>query len=414
MFEKLFKRSVVLDRHEHAPYREERERYLAYCDREGYKRSTLRLFARELLWIARKLRLDPERGVTIEQVKAAARGWAARQRAYGQPLNARWTRSRFIQTARTWLRFLGYWREPHQSIPFAHLIDDFKVWMENERGFTPATVVQQCGYLKHFFLWYGNLDRPVSALSLNDIDAFLTQYGARCTARKSVKSMAGALRAFFKYAGSQGLCRSSIAEGIHGPRTFAEEHLPSAPSWEDVQRLLASMEGHDHRTVRDRAAVLLFAIYGLRSIEVRALRLEDIDWERNLLLVSRAKRRERQAYPLIPIVGNAIIRYLREVRPPSSFRELFLTVVPPFRPLTRGGFYQMTGQRMAKLGIRAPHRGPHTLRHACAAHLVTQGFSLKEIGDHLGHRSSRATRTYARIDLPRLREVALFDLGGLS
>jgi integrase/recombinase XerD len=53
------------------------------------------------------------------------------------------------------------------------------------------------------------------------------------------------------------------------------------------------------------------------------------------------------------------------------------------------------------------------LRHACAGHLVEEGFSLKEIGDHLGHRSSSATRIYAKVDLPGLREVATFDLGGL-
>jgi integrase/recombinase XerD len=40
--------------------------------------------------------------------------------------------------------------------------------------------------------------------------------------------------------------------------------------------------------------------------------------------------------------------------------------------------------------------------------------SLKEIGDHLGHRSSKATRIYAKVDLPALRQVAAFDLGELS
>jgi site-specific recombinase XerD len=54
------------------------------------------------------------------------------------------------------------------------------------------------------------------------------------------------------------------------------------------------------------------------------------------------------------------------------------------------------------------------LRHACAAHLLAERFSLKEIGDHLGHRSAKTTRIYAKVDLPGLREVAAFDLGGLS
>lgn len=65
------------------------------------------------------------------------------------------------------------------------------------------------------------------------------------------------------------------------------------------------------------------------------------------------------------------------------------------------------------LHIESLHRGPHSLRHACAGHLVAEGFSLKEVGDHLGHRSAFATRTYAKVDLVGLREVGNFDLGGL-
>jgi len=64
-------------------------------------------------------------------------------------------------------------------------------------------------------------------------------------------------------------------------------------------------------------------------------------------------------------------------------------------------------------GINSLHKGPHSLRHACAAHLVSEGFSLKEIGDHLGHRSAFATRIYAKVDLAGLREVANFDIGGV-
>ncbi|MCK5653019.1 MAG: tyrosine-type recombinase/integrase, partial [Gemmatimonadetes bacterium] len=57
--------------------------------------------------------------------------------------------------------------------------------------------------------------------------------------------------------------------------------------------------------------------------------------------------------------------------------------------------------------------GPHGLRHACARHLVEAGLSLKEVGDHLGHRSPEATRIYAKVNLTSLRQVALEDLGGL-
>ena len=75
--------------------------------------------------------------------------------------------------------------------------------------------------------------------------------------------------------------------------------------------------------------------------------------------------------------------------------------------------YNVVSSRIVSLGIRVPRHGPHCLRHACASHLVAAGLSLKEIGDHLGHRSAYATRIYAKVDLAGLREVANFDLAGL-
>ena len=74
--------------------------------------------------------------------------------------------------------------------------------------------------------------------------------------------------------------------------------------------------------------------------------------------------------------------------------------------------YHVVASRLSVLGVQSKHFGPHGLRHACATHLVAQGLSLKEIGDHLGHRSVYATRTYVRIDLAGLRDVGAFNLGG--
>ena len=180
-----------------------------------------------------------------------------------------------------------------------------------------------------------------------------------------------------------------------------------------MQRLLADVDTPRPKDVRDRAMLMLLAIYGLRASEVTTLRLDHVDWERDLLHVARVKRRGTHVYPLLPSVGNAMLRYVHTVRRPSVHREMFLTLTSPFRPLSRGALYGVVGPRLNALEARTAHRGPHALRHACAARLVTEGLSLKEIGDHLGHRSTAATRIYAKVDLPHLRDVAAFDLGGL-
>jgi integrase/recombinase XerD len=223
-----------------------------------------------------------------------------------------------------------------------------------------------------------------------------------------------ALRAFFRYGAQEGWGPPHLADAIQGPRLYAQEGLPAGPTWAEVGRLFAALDLNRPTDVRDRAILMLFAIYGLRESEVATLRLEDIDWEHDQLRISRAKRREAQVYPLLPSVGRALSDYLRSVRRPTSHREIFLTLVSPYRPLSRSGLYDLVAARLKALNVRCTHHGPHSLRHACAARLVTQGLSLKEIGDHLGHRSTSATRVYAKVDLVGLREVAAFDLGELS
>jgi integrase/recombinase XerD len=129
--------------------------------------------------------------------------------------------------------------------------------------------------------------------------------------------------------------------------------------------------------------------------------------------VTRPKSRRRQAYPLSYTVGEAILRYLREVRPRAPYREVFLTLKAPFGPLSSGVLYDVVSDRLRPLTLPLSHYGPHTLRHACATHLLAEGFSMQEIGDHLGHRKVDTTRVYAKVDLAGLRQVANFDLGEL-
>jgi len=190
--------------------------------------------------------------------------------------------------------------------------------------------------------------------------------------------------------------------------------LPTGPDWESVSRLINKTNRECSLDIRDRAILMLLSVYGFRSGEVARLRLDDLDWERERIRVHRSKQRRHQEYPLVYPVGAAILRYVKESRPRPGHREVFLTVRAPFRPLSAGGMHHIVSSRMARLGINSVHRGPHALRHACAMHLVAEGFSLKEIGDHLGHRSAFSTRIYAKVDLAALREVANFDLEGLS
>jgi site-specific recombinase XerD len=60
-----------------------------------------------------------------------------------------------------------------------------------------------------------------------------------------------------------------------------------------------------------------------------------------------------------------------------------------------------------RAGLPASVTGTHRLRHTAATRLVNAGASLKEVADVLGHASLDTTAVYTKVDLARLRQVAM-------
>jgi len=414
MFESLFNYPTVLARHVEGPAADERKRFLLHRANAGAARGTLLRIARELLVIAKNINVTTGKAIGRHDLEAAATKWARHQQRRHRSHGSRWSRDLFLQVGTDWFRFLGRWQEREAAPPpFASLIHDFVHFMREERGLSEATIRNRCWHVEKLLAYFMRQNRSLAGVSLCDVDAFLNSKGSQGWGRVSVATCAKALRSFFRHAEMRGWCAPGIAAGISGPRVFKHEALPVGPAWADVHKLIDGSNDGKPRDIRDRAILMLLAIYGFRSAEVAGLQLKDVNWERDIIIISRPKQRRAQEYPLLQSVGKAIIRYLQQVRPRCSRREIFLTLKAPFRPLSPGALHFMVSRRMQALQIESFHHGPHALRHACAGHLVAEGFSLKEVGDHLGHRSAFATRIYAKVDLKGLQEVGNFDLGGL-
>lgn len=415
MFERLFTCAKALGRHRDGPSANAREQYLSHCANYGAAHATLLRAARELLVIAERIDVASGKTITMCDIDVASQRWARYQRRRGRAHSIKCSRVLFTQVATAWLRFLGCLEEPcGETGAFAAQVDDFVAYLRDIRGLSPNTIQGRRWHVERFFESCIVGDGSLAALTIEDVDNFLDLKGKRGWCRISLATSAKALRSFFRHAEMRGWCSPGIAAGIDAPRVFQFEGLPTGPGWLDVQRLIASADGSEPRDIRDHAILMLLAVYGLRSGEVRKLRLDDLDWTREIMAVERHKQRRTQSYPLVTTVGDAILRYLRYSRPHCAHRELFLTLRAPFRPLSSSCLHYLVSSRIDALGIQTRHYGPHGLRHACASHLVAERLSLKEIGDHLGHRSAYATRIYAKVDLPGLREVADFDLRGLS
>ncbi|MDA7979490.1 MAG: site-specific integrase [Pirellulales bacterium] len=413
MFEKLAKEAVHLERYRTGPYADERRRFLAYLTERGLGRSRLEGINRLLLSVARHICLDGDAKYSARQLASLAKDWIRNEPKHGGSQKS--IRSReldFLFVAKQWLSYLKRLDTSEPPRPFDRELSQFLSHLRTECGFAEATIENRRNSLALFFGWLSERGQTLSEVGLDEIGDYQKACGQRGWKRTTLSLHVQALRAFFRYAASQGWAHD-IAPGIGAPRLYSLESIPEGPSRDDVRSLLSNESGNSPVQIRNRAMLLLFAIYGFRLSEVRHLRLEDVDWENERIMLHRTKVRKAQEYPLVREVGEAILCYLKDVRPQSSHRVLFLTLRQPHRPLSRGGLSAMVQKRMRAVNPRLTHSGPHALRHACATHLLARGLTLKEIGDHLGHVSVAATRMYAKVDILALRKVAALDMSEL-
>jgi len=154
--------------------------------------------------------------------------------------------------------------------------------------------------------------------------------------------------------------------------------------------------------------LLLIATYGLRVSEVAGLDLDDIAWRDRQICVRRPKIGTPLVLPLTDEIAMALLDYLRNGRPESTHRQVFLRVRVPLGPIESTAISDVFDSWAAHAKIRVPHLGgPHCLRHSLAMHLLRKQTPLKTIGDLLGHRSAESTCVYLRLNVEDLRDVAL-------
>ena len=403
----------MISRHANAPLAHERITFLSHLTSRGTPNSTLLCYARQLRVISTMLGRPPDL-ITRQEISLCAKRWARRQRRRGLSRSLKWSTEHFFRVACTWCSFMG-WLKPKASAPIAYATE-LGAWashLRSEAQLAEGTVANYCWWIEIFLRWLLQEKLPLRRLTITGVDKFIEHLASRELSRFTLSKATTVLRRFLAYAFEQEWCRCEISSCILSPRLFRYESLPTGPAWPDVQRLIAATKGRSRRELRNRAILLLLAVYGWRSGEVRGLCLEDLDWTRRIVRVRRSKTSRVQEFPLTPTMSRTLERYLKKGRPDSKCSVVFLTLHAPFRPLSAGAVYDLTRSLMERLEIVSSKRGPHALRHACATYLLNHGFSLKKVGDHLGHRSMSATQIYAKVDLNGLRDVAEFDLGGL-
>jgi integrase len=203
----------------------------------------------------------------------------------------------------------------------------------------------------------------------------------------------------------------TLVEQVPKVRVYQGERLPTIWTPQDLQALLTAVDRASPIGKRDYAILLLAARLGLRAGDIRALRIDQLDWEHACIHVVQAKTGTPLDLPLTEEVGLALIDYLRNGRPAATHREVFLRHNAPFEPFGRdNNLYWIISTYRRKAGIELPResrRGLHSLRHTLASRLMEAGVPIDSIAGAMGHLSPDTTRLYLQMDVNALRRAAL-------
>jgi len=288
------------------------------------------------------------------------------------------------------------------------ICEEYEAWLLDERGLARSSIDALLWEARHFLAWQleGYVADDLMDLSVGDIDRYMNLRALRLT-RSSLKAVAERLRSLLRHLHRTGHIATDLSPHIIAPLLYAYEGVPSILEPGQIAAVLESA-GADKTPagLRDHAILQLLATYGLRSGEIRNLRIEDIDWRGETLRVRHSKTQACSFLPLMEPVGEAVLAYLRSGRPTTDAREIFIRTRAPYRKLDK--LYGIVRRRLRDASIQPSGKcGPHIFRHARAVEMLRASVPQKIIGDLLGHRSTASTAPYLKLATEDLRAIAL-------
>lgn len=292
-------------------------------------------------------------------------------------------------------------------LPIDEEVERYRAYLRDVCGAAEATRIHRSRHVRAF-LAAVFADQPVCHAAIRP--ASLTAFVTTCAQTRrpgSTGVITDGLRSYIRYLTLLGVCVDGLRESIPAVARWRLSSLPLHLQTSELQAFVQSFDRRRPRGRRDYAMALCLTTLGLRASEVAALRCGDLDWRAGTITIRETKTHRGRVLPLSARLGRALVSYLR-VRPATDSDRVFVHL-----GVRNGESVATSVDRSAvrlgyrRAGLSAQYTGTHRLRHTAATRLIIAGASLKEVADVLGHAVLDSTALYTKVDLPRLRDVAL-------
>lgn len=216
------------------------------------------------------------------------------------------------------------------------------------------------------------------------------------------------IRRMLKWAFDNQYIDIQLAKYVPHVKNIRQQKIPSTFTAAEIDQILSSVDRANPIGKRNYAIFLIAAKLGIRSSDIRSLTFSNIDWDKKMISFSQKKTGRSLVLPMPDDVGWAIIDYLKNGRPKTNVKNIFVSHQYPYGELSTIG--NIVPRQMRSAGIKTPanrRTGMHAFRHGLATRMLENDVPLPIIAQTLGHADISSTEVYLRISLKQLSKCGL-------
>lgn len=243
-------------------------------------------------------------------------------------------------------------------------------------------------------------------ISVNIINRYITNYQSYYRLQ-TVKNYNKHLRQILRFLFNNNYMNKDLSIFVPCIKTSKHSNIPSVWSNNSIQKIFENINLNNKSDKKLYLILLLSIRYGLRAIDIRNLKLENIDWKAKRITLIQSKTKNVISLPLLPEVYSALVDYIKNARPKTD--ERFIIVKNDGTPISHDNFYNNIARLLKKsdINISNKKRGIHSMRHTLASSLLKENIPLPIISTILGHSNTSSTTIYLKVDESKLIKCCL-------
>ena len=284
-----------------------------------------------------------------------------------------------------------------------HSIESYIEYLRFERLLLPNTIDSYIRDLNKFNIFLENC-RIKNYLNIGkeQILDFL-QFLHTNQSESSISRILSTLRSFYKFLVREGICQKNPWTQIRNP--IMPRKLVKVLNIEEVEKFLESIPFSTKLQLRDKAMFELLYSCGLRVSEIVNLRLQDIDFEEEMLRFIGKGDKER----ITPVGKNSLL-YLKKYIDKARYKiererkSNYVFLNKDGNKITRQGFWKILKKYARRINVDK-NLYPHIFRHSFATHMLQRGADLRTVQELLGHSSISTTEIYTSLNKKHIKEV---------